>query len=216
MLIALVGCDGAGKTTLVRRLGGWLIARGEDVSFADKWDVFDREAFPNARFLRGDRGSLARHISCMPGVGHALFIFWTIALTVQRQANHAPSTTVLLDGYWAKHLVSESLYGTSQALLEQTVALLPIADLTVYLDVSPEDALRRKGDFVPYECGLDPECKPESFIKHQRRLRAELTRLATAKGWPIVPSSGTPDETFQHVLRLVEGAVARRSAQVVP
>ena len=59
--------------------------------------------------------------------------------------------------------------GNSRAMIEGYIEAMPKPDITLYFDVEPAIALERKiaDDLTPYECGCNPEMKPEQFLKHQ-------------------------------------------------
>src|SRR5258706_13326249 len=82
-MIAIAGCDGAGKSTLVRNLAVALASRGFETEIVDKWDLFDVTQFPECAFLAGGPERLKQCGPAMDGVGRALLSFWVIALRPQ-------------------------------------------------------------------------------------------------------------------------------------
>jgi dTMP kinase len=188
MLVAFAGCDGAGKSTQVRRVRQWLEERGWQAEVIDRWDILDLEKFPECRFIRSSREEVRVCNSEMEGLGRAMFLFWTISLTLQKFDLRDPSRVYLSDGYWMKHAVAEIEFGCDPTWVKTTVSCLPPADVTLYLDVEPEEALRRKPYLTPYECARNPALNPEDFIRHQNRMRGRLRRWADEFGWDVISS----------------------------
>jgi dTMP kinase len=207
MMIAITGCDGAGKSTIVAEVVAWLRASGRDVELIDKWDIMDRDRFPECRFIGVPLRELRSCVSSMDGIAQALFLFWAISITVEKRDLNVPGRIYILDSYWMKHAAVETVYGADRDWVERTIAEFPPTDLTIYLDVIPEDALARKHDFVSYECGRDPECRPESFLAHQTKTRALLQQWAERYGWKTIDVSRTLDQVRADVFDEVRNAV---------
>lgn len=199
MLVAFAGCDGAGKSTQVERVRRWLEAKGRQVEIIDRWEILDADKFPECRFIRSSRDEVRVCNSEMEGLGRAMFLFWTISLTLQKVNLQDTSRVYLLDGYWMKHAAAEIEYGCDPAWIEATVRSLPPADVTVYVDITPEEALRRKPDLTPYECARNPALNPEDFISHQTKLRRRLLRWADDSGWNIVSSMQEPSLVTEQI-----------------
>lgn len=187
MIVALEGPDGAGKSTMVQDLMAWARSEGFTARVVGKWDIFRPGMVPQARFLRGtDQQDLRVCIAEMPSPARMLFLGW-MNTTAAFRAGEAEEDLVILDGYWAKHAAAELLAGCPPQLVHAVTAAITPVDLTVYLDVTPEEALRRKGDDIaPYECGRDPDCSPARFLKHQAAVRAVLLDWAKTFGWTVV------------------------------
>jgi dTMP kinase len=206
MLIAFAGLDGAGKSTQTKTLADSLRNRGASVKIIDKWDVLDPGIHPECRFIDSNLEELRVCISEMQGPGRALFLFWCIALSTTRSMAE-DHRYFISDGYWMKHAAAEFVMGAARGMIEGYVDALPKADLTFYFDVEPEVALRRKGptDLTPYECGCDPEMKPERFIAHQTAVRAILKEWAGRDGWITIDAAHDPriiaEEVVGHVLK---------------
>ena len=209
MLIAIAGCDGAGKSTLVRSLAAELALHGRDVEIVDKWDIFRAADYPECEFLNRDREQLTRCVSAMDGIARALFIFWMISLTLKRIGEAPSGKTYLLDGYWMKHAAAEILLGCPAEVVLATVNALPRADLTFLLDVSPETASGRKPSRSRYECGRQDGHSRAAFSSHQSRVRAVLSDWADEKGWIRIDSELPRDAVLRQVLGRIVGATHR-------
>jgi dTMP kinase len=203
-MIAIAGCDGAGKSTLVRNLAAALAERGFETEIVDKWDIFDASRYPECAFLAGGPERLKQCVPAMDGVARALFIFWMIALTLKPLRRGAASKVYLLDGYWMKHAAAEILLGCPPEVVLAAVNALPEADLTFFLDVSPETALARKEQRSRYECGRGAESSQAEFASHQSKVGALLSEWAHARGWARIDSGMSPDSVLRTVLQRIE------------
>lgn len=206
-MIAIAGCDGAGKSTLVRNLAAALAGRGLDVEVVDKWDVFDPAQHPECAFLAGGPERLKQCVPAMDGVARALFIFWMIALTLKRVRRGAARRIYLLDGYWMKHAAAEIVLGCPPAVVFAIVDALPEADLTFFLDVSPDIAAGRKRERSRYECGRDSENSRTGFSSHQAKVGSLLSGWADERGWVRVDSEAARES-------ILEAALARISSRL--
>ena len=211
MLIAVVGTDGAGKSTVTRLVSEALERDGETVAHIDRWHIVDNPAYPATRFMRPDVPDTRLCVAEMPNPARFLFLVWSIgmALLGRRSDAAGPARRVeMLDGYWMKHAASEIVYGLEQSWVETVVSALPTPDLVVYLRITPAAAWERKaGDIVPYECGMDPSCSLDRFLTHQQAIQDLLDKWAAQHGWAVVDASRGPAEVVDEVRRSI--AVSR-------
>jgi dTMP kinase len=212
MLIALIGADGAGKSTQAAMLRDRLAETGIAVRYFDMWNVLKPELHPECRFVTGDRPVVRTCIAEMEGPGRALFLFWMMALAARRSLADA-ADIVVADGYWQKHAAAELAYGCPPALIDGVSAAFPRPDLTLFLDVTPEIALARKGSagLTPYECARDPAMPPEKFLTHQARVRATLASWATSENWARIDAGREPAPVAADIDRAV-APLLRRAA----
>jgi thymidylate kinase len=199
MLIAFAGIDGAGKSTQVNRVHRWLEEEGWPSEIVDRWDILDEKKFPECRFIRSSREEVRVCNSEMEGIGRAMFLFWTISLVLDKVVNRDPSRVYLLDGYWMKHAVAEIEYGCDPDWIDATVRALPAADVTIYLDITPEEALSRKPELTPYECARNPDLNPEDFLRHQGKMRTRLQRWAVDLNWEVISSMQDESQVTQEI-----------------
>ncbi|MFI5670538.1 thymidylate kinase [Streptomyces sp. NPDC051704] len=197
------GPDGAGKSTQVKRVQSWAEGQGLSFRVVGKWQVFEESQVPQARFLRGTTlDELRVCIAEMPNPARMLFLGWMNTLAAER-ARAAEADLVVLDGYWVKHAATELLAGCPEELVDAIVHAMAPVDSVVFFDVTPEEALRRKkGDITPYECGRDPQCRPESFLKHQAAVRDVMLDWAARRGWDVVRAN-TAEAAAQQLRKLL-------------
>ncbi|MDQ2846413.1 MAG: thymidylate kinase [Actinomycetota bacterium] len=203
MILALDGPDGAGKSTQIGYLIDWARRRGLSVRAVSKWEILQPEIVPLARFLSGtDRAELRVCIAEMPSPARLMFLAWMNTVTAER-ASQASEDLVVLDGYWIKHAASELLLGCDSGLVDAVTEAIAPVDLVVYVDVSPAEALRRKGtDLTPYECGTDPTCDPRRFLSHQTGMRQLMLEWAHSRGWPVI-AEGTATMMNRQLTELI-------------
>jgi thymidylate kinase len=193
-VVAIVGPDGAGKSTLTDLLARRLSAAGRPASRVDRWDVVGDPHYPTASCLNPTVSEVRTCAGRMSGTPRLLFLLWASVLSLTDRDGGLPGRIVLLDGYWMKHAASEVAYGADLEWVESVAGGLPPADLVVYLRLEPETAwLRKDGNPMLYECGLDPTRSRESFLRHQGAIVTVLDRWAERYGWLTVDGEASPD-----------------------
>lgn len=205
MLIAFCGCDGAGKSTQIKRIYKWLELEGYEVAIIDKWDILDVDRFPECRFIKTKLEDLRVCIAEMEGISRAMFLFWSISITLKNHDLNNPNIFYLLDGYWMKHGAAEIEYGCAPAWIKTSAKCLPQPDITFYFDVTPEEALKRKTELTPYECGRNTALDAQDFIAHQTKVRQRMNRWSEDFGWLKI--SSLQDENS--VTKKVQGCIRK-------
>jgi thymidylate kinase len=209
MVVAVVGPDGAGKSTLTALLADRLSTAGIPARRVDRWDVIGDPAYPTAACLADDTRLARSSAARMSGVPRLLFLLWVSVLALTDRQDAPPDDVAIVDGYWMKHAASEIASGADHAWVEATIAGLPVADIVVYLRLDPEVAWQRKdGRPLPYECGMDLSCDHQSFIRHQRAIQVVLDRWAEQFGWLVVDARTPLDIQADRLARTVTDARA--------
>jgi dTMP kinase len=190
-LVAVVGGDGVGKTTVAQSLVARLGELGHSARYVRRWDIVDSSSYPEADFLNSDIGYIRNSAVGMPPPARFLFLLWTMALAVLGDAvRNGGEQFVVADGYWMKHAASEVAYGLTPEWVLAVTSGLPRPDVVLRLNLSPAQAWARKdGDLWPYECGMDESCSQESFVHHQARIGALLDQWSDVFGWHEIDAS---------------------------
>jgi len=206
-MIAIVGADGAGKSTVTAAVHERMRADGRSVRLVDRWDVVGGAEYPTAGFLVDDSRFVRSCTARMSSVPRFLFLMWASVLSLtDRHPGRPPGEVVLVDGYWMKHAASEVAYGLDRSWVEDVTAGLPEPDLVVYLRCDAATTWQRKtGAILPYECGMDLSCAQESFLAHQETIHRVLDDWADERGWLVVdtrqPAATVIDSVYSAVSR---------------
>ncbi|MCP2330160.1 thymidylate kinase [Actinoalloteichus caeruleus] len=223
MIIAVVGSDGAGKSTVTSLAVDRLVEAGEPAQLVERWRIVDNPDYPATRFLRPPVSDLRLCVAEMPNPPRFLFLMWSIGMALLGERSQPPAgdeavdeAVGVLDGYWMKHAASEIVYGMDRGWVESVVAGLPVPDLVLYLRLEPEAAWRRKEhDLVPYECGMDPDCGRDNFLRHQGAILSLLDEWSARHGWVEVDATLPLDTVVDRVVTAVRSARATGSAKAV-
>ncbi|MEO0158688.1 MAG: dTMP kinase [candidate division WOR-3 bacterium] len=184
VIVAIEGIDGAGKTTQARRLVRFLNSKGVSSRYTSE---------PTGSGL----GKIIRAYLRRGGIDPYLLAL----LFAADRVNHLNKTVkpLLQRGYIVvcdRYLYSSYAYQgvmTGQPLWVREInRMAPAPDIAVLLDVTVEEALRRKEKRIRFE---DP-----SFLDEVRR---EYLRLCEAGLMVKVDASGGCDEVFAELLRAV-------------
>jgi thymidylate kinase len=179
MIINILGTDGVGKTTHIYRLMSD-IQQSFNIStrVVAKSDMLDTVKFPETKFIGVSYETLA--VECLPlmkGCSRAMWLLYMFSVILGRYTPQS-NEIILMDGYWHKHYGTEAALGVDGEWIKKVCSIFPQPDFSVFLDLDPEKVLKREGKMIkPYECGLDIECKPESFLKHQSKVRENLKNI---------------------------------------
>jgi dTMP kinase len=205
MLIVITGCDGSGKSTVVRWLTQELSAQGCKVHVVDTWALNQPDRYPECKFLSNDVREIKQCGTAMRSPERTLFLLWMIAQAASTIRSANPDDIFIADGYWPKHAASEVESGFPEFLVREVVHLLPQPDLTVLLDIDPQTALHRKcGQFTPYECGSVIAPSPQAFLDFQSRIRKRLARWATEDDWVSIDTSNSRHVVCSAILNLIQ------------
>ena len=203
MFITFEGMDGSGKTTQISRVVAELSARGHDVLLTREpggTDVGER-----VRTILMDKATVG-----LTARGELLLFCASRAQLVENviRPHLAKGGVVVCDRYIDSSLVYQGYaHGLGvdavQPVLEfATGGLLP--DLTVYLDVAPEEGLRRRA-----EGGKRGEeyNRMDAFTDDfHRRVHEGYQLIGQRAGarWAAVDAGQTPDEVFAAIMKVVE------------
>lgn len=212
MIINILGTDGVGKTTHIYRLMSEIKERFNISSrVICKADMLDTTAFPEAKFVGVSYETLA--VECLPrmkGNSRAMWLLYMFSVILGRYAPK-DDEVILMDGYWQKHYGTEAALGVCGEWIKNVGKMFPNPDLTIFLDIDPEKVLKREGKKIkPYECGLDMECKPESFLKHQRKVRENLKNIIREYNSVTINADDDMETIYQNIKEVVFREVSKK------
>jgi dTMP kinase len=193
MLIAFEGLDQSGKETQARTLGSRFERDGykvRPVSFPDYETPIGREI---RQALDGQREFGA-------DVMQLLYVANRFEWRPRIESWLAAGDIVICDRYRASSIAYGEAQGLDATWLDEIQRGLPVAAITVLLDIAPATAVRRKA------AGRD---KYERDLELLGRVRTSYQRQAAAQGWVRINAEVEKDV----VARLVEAAVLPRFAR---
>jgi dTMP kinase len=186
-LIAFEGLDQSGKQTQAEALRGLLAAGGrrcELLSFPDYATPIGTEL---QRALTGEREYTA-------DVMQLLFIANRYELKPQMEAWQDEGRIVLCDRYVASSIAYGEAQDLDRAWLADVQRFLPPADLTIFLDISPDVAALRKAK------GRD---RYERDVALLTRVRHSYHAQADDQRWALVAGDRPKEDVSAEVRRVV-------------
>jgi dTMP kinase len=193
VLIAFEGLDQSGKETQAKLLRARLEADGrrcEFLSFPDYATLLGREI---GRALHGER-------DYTPEVTQLLFVANRYEHRARIELWLAEGAIVLCDRYLSSTVAYGEAQGLDPAELVVIQRFLPQPALTLFLDITPETAVRRKAS------GRD---RFERDLDLLSRVRASYARQATQPGWHRIDGERAREEVGRDVATAVAARLAR-------
>jgi dTMP kinase len=169
-LIVFEGLDQSGKQTQAEGLRELVIARGREcrlLSFPDYETAIGGEI---SKALHGERDYAADTLQL-------LYIANRYEKRVEIEAALAAGTVVICDRYMASSIAYGEAQGLDPAWLTDAQKFLPRPDLTIVLDIAPEDAVERKAS---------NRDKYERDLALLSRVRESYRRQAAQPGWLVL------------------------------
>jgi thymidylate kinase len=217
-LVSFSGMDGAGKSTQIGALRGFLEARGLRTCLLAFWDdvvvlsryregfvhkVFKSErgiGAPGKPVHRRDKNVRGWHVNL---ARHGLYLLDAIHLRrVVRRAEKDGSCpdVIIMDRYIHDELANLPLSNPlTRAFIRVVAALAPRPDVAYVLDADPEAARERK---------------PEYPLEFLRACRDSYQCLAAMVGMTVVPPSSIPQATAAIEQAFVEAWERRRGSRL--
>lgn len=194
MLIAFEGLDQSGKETQARLLQARLEGAGHRcrlLFFPDYETPIGQEI---GRALRGER-------EFAPDVMQLLFIANRYEYRSRLEQWLADGVIVLCDRYVASSVAYGEGHGLDPAWLTDTQRFLPWPEVTIFLDIAPETAVRRKA------AGRDRYERDPALLT---RVRLSYQRQAAGPGWHRIDGEQAPEAVAGAVATAVAARLARR------
>ncbi|CAN5854067.1 dTMP kinase [soil metagenome] len=182
-LIAFEGLDQSGKQTQAETLRDGLTAAGrrcELLSFPDYRTAIGAELH---RALHGERGYTA-------DVMQLLYVANRYELKPRIDCWLAEGVVILCDRYTASSVAYGEAQGLDPAWLADIQRFLPMADLTILLDIAPDVAVRRKS------AGRDLYERDVALLE---RVRQSYLAQSARNDWAVVPGDRPKEEVSADV-----------------
>lgn len=169
-LIVFEGLDQSGKQTQAETLQAVVIARGREcrlLSFPDYGTAIGGEI---SKALHGER-------DYAPDTLQLLYIANRYEKRAEIEAALVAGTIVVCDRYMASSIAYGEAQGLDPVWLADAQKFLPQPDLTIVLDIAPEDAVERKAS---------NRDKYERDLALLSRVRESYRRQAVQAGWRVL------------------------------
>lgn len=213
MLVAFEGIDGSGKTTTARLLPDMLRQLGFPATYVDKrhFDCDDHYVSEHLAYLSEIiwKRSRNRPIRLL-GEEHWIYLnaaYFSALFEAVKKLITNRGEIVVMDGWIYKFAARAG--ASSKLGIERVLAQVPnlsAPDLVVLLDVTPDEALRRRKEFSILEQG-GYSGGTGDFLAFQGAVHAALRRTAQTFGWRIEVPLGRSAEAIG---RSVAEAIAAR------
>jgi dTMP kinase len=194
MLIAFEGLDQSGKETQAQTLRDALKADGHKARFLSFPDYGTSIGEEIARALQGER-------EYTPDVMQLLFIANRYERKPDIQRWLEGGLVLLCDRYAASSIAYGEAQDLNPAWLADAQRFLPKPQLTIWLDIDPETAVRRKA------VGRD---RYEQDLALLSRVRESYSRQAGAPDWVRIDGEQAKDVVAEEISTIVRSRLALR------
>jgi dTMP kinase len=194
MLIAFEGLDQSGKETQAQTLRDALKADGHKARFLSFPDYGTSIGEEIARALQGER-------EYTPDVMQLLFIANRYERKPDIQRWLEGGLVLLCDRYAASSIAYGEAQDLNPAWLADAQRFLPKPQLTIWLDIDPETAVRRKA------VGRD---RYEQDLALLSRVRESYSRQAAAPDWVRIDGEQAKDVVAEEISTIVRSRLALR------
>ena len=193
--IVFEGADGAGKSSLCKRVAEWLTAKGRDVVLTAEPTHEGIGAFIRS----GNAGGISQRTEAL------LFVADRNDHTEKIMRMVEEGKVVLSDRYFASTVAYQSARLDGDAsdrdwLIDINRQFIDRPDATILLDIDPEVGMSRVGD-------RGEEISKFERMDFQKQVRENYLRLAKEFGFNIVDASRSRDEVYMDTIAILEEVI---------
>jgi thymidylate kinase len=209
-LITVAGIDGAGKSTLAASLHATLKHSGHDAILVGKHTT-EVPMSPDLSEYADSLNAVVYRRKASVGAAcgdhywlYALAAWYSLQDRLIIQPALQAGTHVILDNAHHKILARYAVnFEVPTDLAREVFAHLTAPDIVLFLQVTAEEALRRKQEFSPLEAGRTGSTD-EAFISYQDGVTEELHQQATDEAWVSIDVTGKgPDVVLTETLAVL-------------
>lgn len=200
--VTLIGADASGKDTQMAMLKEHFEKAGKKVQVITIWDsLVEFASIPDKKILKQTIETFL--LSFEP---EARSFFLMSCLKNSESKIRDDVDYVFLNGFFQKYWASEAAYGVPRELWKTNSERFLKSDVTLYLQTSLEQCLKRKQDWSNYEQGKGRFFSQtlQSREDFQRKLHEELDLIVS--GTPeakIVSGNQAPHRVFKDIIQLI-------------
>ena len=193
--IVFEGADGAGKSSLCKRVAEWLTAKGRDVVLTAEPTHEGIGAFIRS----GNAGGISQRTEAL------LFVADRNDHTEKIMRMVEEGKVVLSDRYFASTVAYQSARLDGDAsdrdwLIDINRQFIDRPDATILLDIDPGVGMSRVGD-------RGEEISKFERMDFQKQVRENYLRLAKEFGFNIVDASRSRDEVYMDTIAILEEVI---------
>lgn len=183
-VIAVLGVHGAGKSTAVLELTRWLGGLGEDVVAHPNESLRPAKRALEQIAVEAGYEDEIEMLGAETAKLCASLLKWN-TLIKAREAIERPGSIVLMDRYTYCQIAAARQFSVgNEWLLRKLFETMPEPDLTFFLDIAPEEALRR----------IDTRGEDTATYEFLATLDAAYRSLPEAEGFTYVDAARPIDE----------------------
>ncbi len=192
-LICITGIDGAGKSTLVNNIA----TKISPVYIASIWDIMN-----SATTLFSTKKDIDNYLCALTADSRVLFLAHALKYSLDK-ALESGKEKILLNSYYYKYFAAELALGASEKLVLSLIKTFPQPDITIYLDISIEEAAERKKIISRYESGLIMYPAKDNFIAFQKTALNKWNYFEKIN-WHTINTSAPPVQVLNETVKLIE------------
>lgn len=202
-LICITGPDGSGKTTQMIKIAERLEHRGgKKVATVTIWDLLLDPVSKNKLMFRGP-SEVDPYLEILDPIARGFFLYHCFYQALELAKRREPDIC-LLNAYWYKYYATEVAHGGDPEKLRHMAEVFPDPDVTVHLQITPEEAFDRKAELSGYETGFAKPRSKEAFVTFQKTAHKAMEELATKDKWIRMNGTNSIDEVTAEILNKIE------------
>jgi thymidylate kinase len=200
MEICITGGDGVGKSTLTKSVEARLTANGKTVYNCSIWDTLKAMIKYFKADIKG-KDEVQEYLKSCSSTSRVFFLFHAMSYSLE-EARKSDADIILIDSYWYKYAITESLMGTDINELKNIARIFPKLDKVFWLSLDPKIAFDRKKQvgLSKYEMGGKSGTEGEEFFKKILQKSQSLWKNLKEDNWIELDASQSVENLTDQLL----------------